>query len=145
MILDVNVLVNALRRDALHHRQATAYLAMVGANAEVVGWHPGLHAALLRVTTGPKFFDQPSTRQQCCEFLDTLTALPGAIRVSEGSSFWPVFTNLLNKYNAVGPSISDFYWAALAIDNSAALCSADQKFGQIKELRWHNLLDYAGS
>ena len=145
VILDVDVMLNAFRQDLPHHASATAYLRQLGNSGERIGWHPCLLSAIPRIATRKGYLANPSERLDCFRFIDGLVSLPGAQRVSESTSFWRLFEELLHKYDAVGPAISDFYWAALAIDNGAALCSANRKFGQIKELRWHNLLDYAGS
>ncbi len=140
VILDVNVLVYAIRPDLPEHGKAIRYLSELDLEMETLGWHPAISAAMIRVVTSKHVFTTPSSLGVCNAFLSTLTTNPRATKVTESERFWQTFTNLLDKYNIRGPAVSDCYWAALAIDQGAILCSADKKFGLIKELRWHNLL-----
>ncbi len=140
VLLDVNVLVYACRTDSTHHREAMSYLDELGSRSETIAWHPQMFASLIRIVTNGRVFAQPSKVTDCKLFLDDIISFPGALSIRESSTFVETFLELIQTYNVTGPEVSDYYWAALAIDCGARLCSADQKFASITELSWDNLL-----
>ena len=139
-LCDVNVLIYAMREDTPHHVAALSWLESVLEGEEVFGWHPLLGASLLQITTNRRIFAEPSSPEQCLEFINAIFAAPATQRIAEGERFWSLFTDLIVRYHIQGPRISDVYWAALAIEQSAAFCSAGRGFGQFAELQWHDLL-----
>lgn len=140
VILDINVMVYFFRQESIHHENARAFIKKIDDDDEQIGWHTSLLASYIRVVTNSTAFVSPTTLDQALLDAKILTGISRAIRISESERFWRIFTDLLTKYKVTGPAVSDFYWAALAIDHGATLCSAYKKFGQIKELKWHNLL-----
>ena len=48
--------------------------------------------------------------------------------------------DLLNKYGASGPLVTDAVLAALAIENGASIASTDQDFRRFPDVRWLNPL-----
>lgn len=139
VIADVNIWVSAMRQDHPHHALAGSWLGQELAIGEI-GWHPLLGSSLIRITTNAKIFQVPSTLDECKSFTDAVLSNDTVRVVHEGDTFWSSFLNLLTQYDVRGAKVSDMYWAALAIDNDATLCSANQGFARIKELKWHNLL-----
>jgi len=139
-IPDVNVLLYAADRASSHHSVAQKWLVAALAGSEELGIHPLINAAFVRVSTNPRAMTHPIELAKCLAFIDAIQSSPNVRQVSESAAFWGIFKDLLTKYNVVGPSVADMYIAALAIDQNATLCSADQGFARIKELKWHNLL-----
>ena len=138
-LADVNVLVYAMRQASPYHNAAIQWLEAALDTDEAFGWHPLVGASVIRIATNPRVFANPSTVEQCSLFIDKIVAAPATTRILEGERFWSIFTQLLHRYHVAGPRGSDIYWAALAIENDAGLCSADRSFGQYVELRWIEL------
>ncbi len=127
MLPDVNVLVYAAKDDTPHHVAAQSLL-----NTRDVAWHDGIASSFIRVTTNPRAMETPLTLHEADEFLASLRS--ASVRITEGPKHWPIFIDLLKHYSITGPSVSDAYWAALAIQNGVAFASADRGFARFREL-----------
>ncbi len=135
-ILDVNVLVNAYRRNAPRHPKFRALIEQL-----VLGQQPFAVASitlsgLLRIVTHPRIFDPPSTLPDVLIFAEQLRSQPHCLLLEPGSRHWDIFADLCKNGNARGNLISDAYLAAIAIENGAELVTDDRGFGRWPGLRW---------
>lgn len=134
ILFDVNILLYAMRADRPEYRLAKPFLVRHLGGAEPVGWHPMLGSAVLRVSTHPTHAFHPSTAKECLAFLEDFQAAPAVLPISEGPGFWTTFEALVLRYDVVGNRVPYAYLAALAIDHSATLISADRGFSAFQEL-----------
>jgi uncharacterized protein len=140
LLLDANLLVYAVNRNAPHHRTARAWLerTLSGDEAVAVSWTVLL--AFLRLTTHPRILDRPLTVNEAIAAVDDWLAAP-LVRILEPTpEHWVVFKRLLADAGTGGNLTTDAHLAALAIEHGSELCSTDTDFARFKGLRWSNPL-----
>jgi uncharacterized protein len=94
ILVDVNVLVYACRRDAVRHREYQRWLAAALGGSEAVGIAPESLAAVVRITTHPRVWKTPLTTEQALAFVDAVRAAPTVIPVLPGTDHWRLFSAL---------------------------------------------------
>jgi toxin-antitoxin system PIN domain toxin len=140
-LLDVNVLVNAFRRDAPRHVEFLSFVQTL-----VEGNHPYaipsvVFSGFFRITTHPKIFTRPDKFADALTFADQLRLQRHCLTVVAGERHWEIFTDLCRKGNARGALVSDAYLAAMAIEMGAELVTDDRGMGRWPGLRWRHPLD----
>ncbi len=95
MILpDVNVLVHAFRRDASDHALCRAWLDAVVNGDSRYGMSPQALSGLVRVTTHPRVFNEPSALDEVLGFAEVLLKQPHCMVIQPGEAHWDIFTRL---------------------------------------------------
>jgi predicted nucleic acid-binding protein len=85
MILpDVNVLVHAFRSDSPDHEVCRAWLDSVANGEARYGMAPQVLSSVVRVTTHPKVFVQPSRLDEVLSFCNILLGQPHCVVVQPG-------------------------------------------------------------
>ena len=140
-LLDVNVLVNAYRRDAPRHAAFLDYVRTL-----VEGDHPFavpevVFSGFFRVVTHPRIFNPPSTFTDALVFAEQLRSQEHCIPVVPGARHWEIFVELGKKGQARGSLVSDAFLAAMAIEMGAELVTDDRGFGRWPGLRWRHPLE----
>jgi len=140
-VLDVNVLVNAFRRDAPRH---TAFLKLMRKLVE--GDQPFavpavVYSGFFRIVTHPRIFKPPSTFKDALVFADQVRTQDHCLTVVPGARHWEIFVKLCQAGQARGSLVSDAYLAAMAIELGAELVSDDRGFGRWPGLRWRHPVD----
>jgi toxin-antitoxin system PIN domain toxin len=135
ILVDVNVLVYACRRDAARHREYNTWLADALGGAEAVGIAPESLAAVVRITTHPRVWKSPLTTEQAFTFVDAVRSAPMAVPVLPGADHWRLFTALCNESGARGNLVSDAWMAALAIEQGCTLVTTDRDFVRFRGVR----------
>jgi toxin-antitoxin system PIN domain toxin len=115
ILVDVNVLVYACRRDAVRHDEYNAWLADALGGGEAVGIAPESLAAVVCITTHPRVWKTPLTAKQAFAFVDAVRAAPSVVPVLPGADHWRLFAALCHESNARGNLVGDAWMAALAI------------------------------
>jgi toxin-antitoxin system PIN domain toxin len=135
MILpDVNVLIYAFRRDSGHHRVCKKWLdAVVDADAQF-GVSPLALAAVVRITTNPRVFREPSAPAEAFSFCDNLLGQPHCERVVPGARHWEIFARLVRQSGIRGAGVSDAWFAALAIEHGCTWITYDTDYASFPEL-----------
>lgn len=137
MILpDVNVLVQAFRREGPHHAVCRAWLNSVVLGDPRFGLSPLALAAVVRVTTGPRFYEPPSTLGDAIGFCDDLLSLPHCEIVEPGPRHWAIFSRQCAETNTRGPKVTDAWYAALAIEHGCEWITLDRDFARFPGLKW---------
>ena len=137
MILpDVNVLLYAFRRDSPNHRHYREWLEDVVNGDTAFGISPQTLASLVRISTHPGIFTQPSTIDEALSFSRALLAPAHATAISPGARHWDVFDGLCRATKATGNLVQDAWYAALAIEAGCEWISTDQDYARFKGLRW---------
>ena len=75
-LLDVNVLIYAFRKDVDRHGEYRAWLLELVHGDSAFGVSEQALAAVIRITTHPRIFNQPSTRGEAVAFIETLRRHP---------------------------------------------------------------------
>lgn len=137
MILpDVNVLVHAFRADSSDHRLCRGWLDSVVNGDRRYGLSPLVLAGVVRVTTHPRVFAQPSRLEEAIAFCDVLRGQPHCVLVRPGTRHWEVFTRLCRSGAARGNLVTDAWLAALAIESGCEWITLDDDFARFEGLTW---------
>jgi toxin-antitoxin system PIN domain toxin len=137
MILpDVNVLIYAFRRDVPHHALCRAWLGGVLMSDTQFGISSSILSAVVRITTNPRVYRQPSTLQEAFRFCDYLREQPHCQLVEPGERHWDIFKKLCIEADARGSRVTDAWLAALAIEWGCEWITFDRDFARFPGLKW---------
>jgi len=138
MILpDVNVLIYAFRKDTQQHRVCKAWLDAVVGGEALFGISPLALGAVVRITTNPRIFREPSDSDEALAFCDALLSQPHCESVVPGERHWAIFAQLVRQTGTRGPRVSDAWFAALAIEHGCTWITYDRDYARFPELDWH--------
>ena len=136
VLLDVNVIVSAMREDALRHAVAGAYVESLRRGPEPFGVSEMALSGALRVLTHPRVFTPPTPVANAYAFIDALRDTVNCVVVHPGPRHWAIFRGLLDETQAIGNLISDAWFAALAIEQGCEWVTDDADFERFLGLRW---------
>jgi uncharacterized protein len=137
MILpDVNVLIYAFRTDVREHTLCRRWLDGVVLGETRFGLSPLALGALIRVTTNRRAYSEPSTLDEAFGFCDDLLAQPHCQIVEPGERHWEIFKRLCTETNTRGPTVTDAWYAALAIEWGCEWVTLDRDYARFPGLRW---------
>ena len=137
MILpDVNVLIYAFRPDADKHTICNAWLNRVVAGNAPFGISKLALAALVRITTNPRSYLNPSTLSEAFAFSNYLLGQPNCRVVEPGERHWKIFEQLCSETDTRGPRVSDAWYAALAIEWGCEWITFDRDYARFPGLKW---------
>jgi uncharacterized protein len=141
MLVDANLLIYAIDRQAARHEVATRWLAEQLNGPRRVGLPWQSITAFLRIVTHPRAYAKPlgpdAAWQQVLDWL----AAPVAWIPEPGPEHGRILGQLITGYGIRGNLIPDASLAALAIEHGLTLYSHDTDFARFRELRWENPLD----
>lgn len=140
IILDANLLLYAVNKDASQHAKAKVWLESVLSGTEVVGFPWNVILAVLRLTTRPGVFRHPLRMEWAFDLVAEWLDQPAAQVVHPGTRHLFILRGLLTPLGTGGNLTSDAHLAALAIEQNAELCSCDSDFGRFAGLHWRNPL-----
>jgi toxin-antitoxin system PIN domain toxin len=137
MILpDVNVLIYAFRTDVREHQQCRRWLNGVILGEARFGLSPLALGALVRVTTNRRAFSEPSTLDEALGFCDDLLAQPHCQIVEPGARHWEILKRLCTETDTRGATVTDAWYAALAIEWGCEWITFDRDYARFPGLRW---------
>lgn len=137
MILpDVNVLVHAFRTDASSHALCRSWLDLVVNGESRYAMSPQVLSAVVRVTTHPRVFKQPSPLDEVLQFTELLLGQPHCIRVQPAEGHWEIFTRLCREADARGNLVPDAWFAAMAIEAGCEWVTLDRDYARFPGLKW---------
>jgi toxin-antitoxin system PIN domain toxin len=138
MILpDVNVLIYAFRRDVPQYPVCRKWLDGVVLGDERFGISPLALAAVVRGTTSPRSYPNPSSFAAVFGFCEDLLGQPHCQIVEPGEHHWHIFTRLCVETDTRGPRIADAWYAALAVEWGCEWVTLDRDYARFPGLRWH--------
>ena len=137
MILpDVNVLIDAFRKDAAHHSISKPFVeSLVNGNVRF-GLSPLAMAAVVRITTNPRSYQQPSALEEVFQYCEYLTNSPNCQIIRPGERHWDIFKRLCIETNTRGPRVTDAWYAALAIEWGCEWITLDRDYARFPGLKW---------
>jgi len=133
---DVNVLVHAFRSDSSNHETCATWLGGVVNGDSRYGMAPQILSGVVRITTHPKVFAEPSTLDEVFRFCDILLAQSHCLVIQPGERHWEIFTRLCTEADARGNLVPDAWFAALAIESGCEWITFDRDFARFPGLRW---------
>jgi len=133
---DVNVLVHAFRRDASDHALCRSWLDTVINGESRYAISPQVLSGVLRVTTHPKVFKQPSALDEVFRFAEVLLDQDHCVPVLPGDTHWSIFTRLCREADARGNLVPDAWFAALAIEAGCEWVTMDRDYSRFAGLKW---------
>ena len=139
VLLDVNVVVNAMREDSPRHEVAHAYVEALRDAREPFGLSDVVLSGALRVLTHPRIFNPPTPPARARRYIVALRASRNAVMIAPGSRHWEIFTKLLEESRVIGNMVSDAWYAALAIEHGCEWVSDDSDFARFGGLRWRRM------
>ena len=137
-VLDLNLLLYAVNRDAPQHTRAKGWLDQTLSGEETVALPWIVVLGFLRVATHPRVLPRPLSAEQALGVVDGWLARRNVVTLQAGDDHWPVLRSLLSASGTAGNLTTDAHLAALAIESGCELCSTDSDFGRFKNLRWVN-------
>ena len=140
-LLDVNILVQAHRKDGDRHKEIVKWLQEEMKEPPGVAVSDLVLSGFLRVVTHPKIYKNPSPLKVAMEFVDRFRVHEAVSVVSPGASHWEIFRKLCEKAEVRGNLVPDAYHAALAIQTGCEWVSLDRGFSRYPGLRWIHPLD----
>jgi toxin-antitoxin system PIN domain toxin len=144
ILVDANLLIYAVNRDASNHKVARSWLEKALSDAQTVGMTWGVMLAFLRITTRPGILDRPLENDRALAFLDDWVGLPSVEIVSPGEGHWRILRDLLAATGTLGNLTSDAHLAAMSIENGATIYSADYDFRRFPGVKHVNPLQAQG-
>jgi uncharacterized protein len=140
-LLDANVLIYGVNRDAPLHRKAKTWLEGAIEGPETVAFSWNVLLAFLRLTTRAGLFQRPLTVPGAFVLIDSWLEQPAVTIVHPGARHPRILRDLLTAAGTGGNLVSDAHLAALAIEHGAELCTADRDFARFAGLHWRNPLE----
>ena len=137
MILpDVNVLVHAFRSDSSDHKLCRSWLDGVVNGDSRYGISPQVLSGVIRVTTHPRVFSQPSRLAEVMGFCEAVMNQPHCVLVKPGAEHWSIFSRLCKDADARGNLVPDAWYAALAVESGCEWVTLDRDYARFSALKW---------
>jgi hypothetical protein len=133
---DVNVLIYSFREDAPHHSVCRAWLNRTILGDPRFGLSRLALAAVVRITTNPRSYRQPSTLNDAFGFCEDLLRQPHCQIVEPGERHWGIFQHLCIETDTRGPRVTDAWYAALAIEWGCEWITLDRDYARFPGLKW---------
>jgi toxin-antitoxin system PIN domain toxin len=137
MILpDVNILLYAFRRDSARHNEYYNWLDQTVNGDAPFGIAPQTLASLVRISTHPRIYLNPSDLDEALGFCDTIVEAPNCTIVQPRERHWRIFTDLCRQARVKGNLAQDAWFAALAIESGCEWITTDRDYARFPRLRW---------
>jgi toxin-antitoxin system PIN domain toxin len=137
MILpDVNVLIYAFRQDTPRHSLCNTWLQEIVDSETNFGISPLTLSALVRVTTNPRSYKEPSTHEEAFRYCDYLLEASHCQLVEPRDRHWEIFERLCIETDTRGPLVTDAWFAALAIEWACEWITFDRDYARFPGLKW---------
>jgi toxin-antitoxin system PIN domain toxin len=140
LLIDVNVLVYAHRKDSPSHSAYYSWLEQLVNSDEAYGMADLVLSGFLRVVTHPRVFRTPSKLEDALGFVREIRDCSNCVTISPGERHWGIFERLCRNAGAKGNLIPDAYFAALAIESGSEWITTDRGYGRFPGLRWRHPL-----
>src|SRR2546430_14881217 len=124
-LLDVNVLVNAHRREAERHKDFRVLVDSIVNGDEAYAVSDFVINGFVRIVTNHRMWKPPTALDDALRFADGVRNQPHSVVINPGDRFWRIFADLARQAGATGKRIPDAYLAALAIEHGCEFITAD--------------------
>ncbi|MBT2325666.1 type II toxin-antitoxin system VapC family toxin [Variovorax paradoxus] len=137
---DVNVLVNAVLEESLHHAAAKEWLEGSFAHPQGLGMAWLALVGFIRIATRPGLFAQPVPIDQAMGLVDEWLSHPQVRVLHPGPRHAGILGRLLVAAGTGGNLTNDAHLAALAIEHNAEVGTFDRDFKRFAGLRFQLLV-----
>jgi uncharacterized protein len=100
------------------------------------GISPLALGAVIRITTQPRAFNQPSSLAEAFAYCNNLLRQPHCEVVEPGERHWDIFERLSRQAQITGARITDAWFAALAIEHGCTWITYDRDYDRFSGLDW---------
>jgi uncharacterized protein len=135
LIVDVNILVGAHRREIDSHKELNQWLSDRLSGPEVFGVSDFVLSSFLRLVTNHRIFSPPTSVESALAYCEAIRGAPASVIVAPGDRHWSVFAELCAVTPARGNLVPDAFLAALAIENGATFVTRDRGFARFARVR----------
>lgn len=135
-LVDANVLLYAVNRDAPHHERSRRFLdsALSGADTVAFAWIALL--AFVRLTTKASLFPNPLSVTEAMDRVESWLVAGPAVVLHPTTHHTSVLRGLLESQGTGGNLVNDAHLAALAIEHRCSIVSFDNDFARFPGVRW---------
>jgi toxin-antitoxin system PIN domain toxin len=133
---DVNVLVHAFRSNSSGHKTCRTWLDGVVNGYARYGMSPQVLSGVVRVTTHPRVFAEPSALKEVLRYSDILLTQSQCVVIQPGERHWEIFERLCTEADSRGNLVPDAWFAALAIESGCEWITLDRDYARFPGLRW---------
>jgi hypothetical protein len=140
MLIDANLLLFAVDRNAPEHERALRWLEEQLNGDRRVGMPWESLTAFLRVATHPRASEHALKPDDAWRFVEEWLAVPTVWIPVATDQHAEVLGGIVRRYRLAGNLIPDAHLAALAVQHGLEICSADTDFARFTEIRWRNPL-----
>jgi hypothetical protein len=137
-LLDVNLLLYAVDKDAPRHGDARSWLEEALSGTESIAFTWSVLLAFLRLSTRSAVFPKPLRSEEAFALIESWLSQPCAVVVHATDRHVAILKELLLPLGTAGNLTTDAHLAALALEHGAELCSTDGDFARFPGLRWVN-------
>jgi len=134
-VVDANVLLYAVNRDARHHERSRTWLDGALSGNDTVGFAWVALLAFVRLSTKIDLFPAPLTVAAAFDRVDAWLAAPPAVVIAPGAEHARIVRRLLGDAGVGGTLVNDAHLAALAVEHRATIVSFDHDFSRFDEVR----------
>lgn len=135
-VVDANVLIYAVNRDAPRHTAARQWLDGALSGHETVGFAWVVVLAFLRLVTRPGLFRRPLTWEEATGVVRAWLDQPASLVLEPTVRHLDIMAGLLSPFGTAGNLVNDAHLAALAVEHGATVASYDGDFGRFPGVSW---------
>jgi toxin-antitoxin system PIN domain toxin len=137
-IVDINLLIYAINKDAPNHSKAQKWLEDSLSSDEPFGFAWIVILGFLRIVTNGRIMPTPLIPEVAIDSVNDWLLQPPSLTIVPSHQHWSIFKELLMPLGVAANLTSDAHLAALAIEHGARLYSTDNDFSRFQSLRWTN-------
>ena len=141
LLVDVNVLVYAHRRDADNHSAYRRWLEASINSEQPFGMADIVLSGFIRIVAHPGIYPFPTPIVEAFRFASNIRSRPNCVMVAPGPRHWDIFGELCGAVRVKGNLVPDAYLAALAIESGSEWITTDRDYSRFPGLRWRHPLD----
>jgi toxin-antitoxin system PIN domain toxin len=134
-LIDANVLLYAVNKNAPHHDHARTWLDRALSGSEAVGFAWVVVLAFLRLSTRADLFRRPLAFEEAAGVVEAWLSAPPAVVAQPTTRHLELLRGLLQTTGAAANLVNDAHLAALALEHDASVVSYDRDFGRFGGVR----------
>ena len=140
-IVDINLLIYAINKDAPHHSKAKKWLEDSLSSDEPFGFAWIVILGFLKIVTNGRIMPTPLMPEVAIGSVNDWLLQPPSLTIVPSRKHWSIFKELLTPLGVAANLTSDAHLAALSIEHGARLYSTDNDFSRFQSLRWTNPIE----
>lgn len=134
IVLDVNVVVYAIRREFPRHQEARTWLGQTLVGPEGVVASDEVLASAVRLLTHHRVLQSPLTPTEAIAAADAVRSAPAVVHPDVPADRWARFNDLVDRLGLRANDIPDALLAATTISLGARLATFDRGFHRFPRL-----------